>query len=328
MVNPSPIKYRTIAAARPSSRRLRPVSLASGAIHRRAFSLVEVLVVMTLLSIIVLALMQVFTTTQRAFRAGVTQTDVLEGSRAAVDLISSDLRSMTASGGYSNAVTGPVNFFALDNNYYGLPSLGYWPLIQSLPGTGTHRTNLLDYFYLLSRQNMKWIGVGYVVNYTNTASLYPLYRFYAETNISASPQGMFNGFIATINTGQWTNLSHVLDGVVHLAVRAYDPNGYHLTNSTQYAGGAWVTNKNVWFSLPVWGETGFYFYSNTLPAAVELQLGVIEDRALQRAESLPNYSPAAQPNDRRTAYLQGLSGNVHLFRQRVTIPNLDPTAYQ
>ena len=149
MVNSSPANFRTIAAARPSSRRLRPGSLASGAIHRRAFSLVEVLVVMTLLSIIVLALMQVFTTTQRAFRAGVTQTDVLEGSRAAVDLISSDLRSMTASGGYSNAVTGPVNFFALDNNYYGLPSLGYWPLIQSLPGTGTQRSRPHQFARLL-----------------------------------------------------------------------------------------------------------------------------------------------------------------------------------
>ena len=44
---------------------------------RRAFSLVEVLVVISLLSLIVLALMQVFSTTQQAFRASVTQQDVL-----------------------------------------------------------------------------------------------------------------------------------------------------------------------------------------------------------------------------------------------------------
>ena len=83
---------------------------------RRAFSLVEVLVVMGILSIIVLALMAVFNTTQRAFRAGVTQTDVLEGGRAAADLIAQDLKNLTPSGGSSNLTFGPVNFLALDNN--------------------------------------------------------------------------------------------------------------------------------------------------------------------------------------------------------------------
>ena len=80
--------------------------------------MVELLVTMTLLSLIVLALMAVFTSTQRAFRASVTQTDVLEGSRAAVDLITTDLRTMTPADGASNLISGAVNFFASDNNYY------------------------------------------------------------------------------------------------------------------------------------------------------------------------------------------------------------------
>jgi hypothetical protein len=68
-------------------------------------------------------------------------------------------------------------------------------------------------------------------------------------------------------------------------------------------------------------------YSNAVPAAVELQMGLIEDRTLQRAESLGNgqfpYLNTAQRN-----YLAQQSGHVHLFRQRVSIPNADPTAYQ
>jgi type II secretory pathway component PulJ len=44
-----------------------------------------VLVVVSLLSLIVLALMAVFNSTQRAFRASITQTDVLEGGRATMD---------------------------------------------------------------------------------------------------------------------------------------------------------------------------------------------------------------------------------------------------
>ena len=54
-------------------------------------------------------------------------------------------------------------------------------------------------------------------------------------------------------------------------------------------------HDNVWFpKFPVWGEVGCYFFSNAVPAAVELQLGVLEDRALQRAGSLPFGSAGAE----------------------------------
>ena len=285
-----------------------------------AFSLVEVLIVISLLSLIVLALMQVFSTTQRAFRASVTQTDVLEGGRDAVDLIAQDLKQITPSGSYSNSA---VNFFARDNDDY-VTSLTYSPLVQTLPGSGASWTNGLNYFFLLGRQNTKWIGIGYAVDSTNVAPLYPLYRFYAETNLATAPGILFTNFIIMVNTGQWTNLSHVVDGVVHLVVRADNPNGYAMTNTYQYNSSQWVTNKNVRFEPPVWpgGAVGFYFFSNTVPAAVELQVGILEDRPLARAASLP-FNSLAQSN-----YLAQQSGHVHIFRQQVTIPNLDPTAYQ
>src|ERR1700679_302449 len=97
--------------------------------RRCAFSLVEVLLVVTLLSLIVLVLMTVFNSTQSAFRTGVTQTDVLEGGRVAMDMIVSDLKVMTPSGSFSNSAQSfpAANFFAAangDNNYQ--------PLIQSL----------------------------------------------------------------------------------------------------------------------------------------------------------------------------------------------------
>jgi hypothetical protein len=293
---------------------------------RRAFSIIEVLMVISLLSLIVLALMEVFSTTQRAFRAGVTQSDVLEGGREAVDLITSDLRLITPSGGASNIVYGSVNFFALDNSYSSV--LAYTPLLQSLPGGSVQRTNVLNYFFLLGRENTKWTGIGYVVNPSSSSPLYPLYRFFEQTNTSISPQTMFFDFLNDINNGQWTNMSHVVDGVVHFVVRPCDVNGYPMTSTYQYESGQWVTNNDVAFYPGAAGGTGFYFFSNTVPASVELEMGVLEDRTLQRAASLPNNAPAAPPNDRRTLYLQGKSGNVHLFRQRVTIPNVDPTAYQ
>jgi len=288
--------------------------------------MVELLVSMTLLSLIVLVLMTVFNSTQRAFRSSLTQTDILEGSRAAMDLMTTDLRSLTPSYGVSNFVLlgnnysyGAVNFCATNNTYqYNL----YNPLMQSLPGGNQSRTNLLQRFFVLGRVNTKWTAAGYVVDTTSANPLYPLYRYYAETNLSSDPLTLYYNFLNMVQYEQWTNLSHVMDGVVHLVVRASDPAGYWLTNAYN-----WTQTKrpqNVWFSPPEWGEVGFMFYSNAVPAAVELQLGVLEDRTLQRALSLPNVAPVwAQSN-----YLAGQSGHVQVFRQRVTIPNVDPSAYQ
>jgi hypothetical protein len=271
------------------------------------------------------SLVAVFTTTQRAFRAAVTQTDVLEGSRAAMDLVTSDLRRMTSSGGVSNVVNGqlfcPLNFGVLANYN------NYSPLLQSLPGAfdssgnPIFRTNVLNYFFLLGRENTKWIGIGYVVDNTSSSSLYPLYRYYAETNIQSNPRYLSDNFITAVLASQWTNMSHLMDGVVHLTVHAYDTNGVWInTNSFPIYNHAFNTR----YFANAYGEPQFYMLSNTVPASVELELGVFEDRVVQHAQSLPNLAPVyAQSN-----YLAGQSGTLHLFRQRVSIPNVDPTAYQ
>ncbi len=301
-----------------SAHNLQPATCNLQPAPRRGFSLVEVLVVVSLLALIVLALMDVFSSTQRAFRASVTQSDVLEGSRAAVDLITSDLRKLTPSGGIYGAA-GDVNFFSYSNSY------AYTPLSQSLPGGSVNRTNLLNYFFILGRENNRWTGTGYIVDTTSSSPLYPLYRYHTELSTAFPPRMMFTNFLAQINAAAWTNMSHIMDGVVHLVVRPFDPSGIWLTNG--YTLGM-KPPINAYFDVPFGGEMNFYFYSNAIPAAVELQLGVLEDRSLARAESLPNNVPGTPPNDRRTLYLSGQSGAVHIFRQQVTIPNVDRSAYQ
>jgi prepilin-type N-terminal cleavage/methylation domain-containing protein len=284
------------------------------------FSLVEILVVVSLLSLIVLALMTVFSSTQRAFRASVTQTDVLEGGRSTMELIVSDLRGMTPSYSMSNALASApaVNCFVLTNSF------NYMPLVQNLPGSSALRTNELNYFFILGRQNTTWTGTGYIVDTTSTNQLYPLYRFYAEAPVSASPALLYQLFVAEFSSGQYTNMSHLADGVVHLTVRAYDPSGRWINTYYQP-----YTNAANTYLLPNDnGDQQFFMFSNAVPASIELELGVLEDSTRLRAESLPNNLPALPPNDRRTLFLQGQVGAVHLFRQRVTIPNLDTTAYQ
>jgi type II secretory pathway pseudopilin PulG len=283
-------------------------------VPRAAFTLVEVLVVMTLLSFIVIALMGVFNSTQAAFRASLTQTDVLESGRAAMNLITGDLRAMSPSLGGSN---GAVNFYA-GNNSVQLGS-GATPLIQPLIASSKSRTNVLQNFFILSRENQTWTGTGYFVNPTATNAINPLYRFSMSMSASAfnSPAQLYTNFLNAALTNQqyWSRL---VDGVVTLRVRAYNPDGVWLTDGYFTRPSGLV--KNVRFAPADWGEVGFTMYSNALPAAVEIELATLEDRTLQRAESRP-MGPL------RNQYLAEQSSKVHIFRQRVAIPNVDPAAY-
>ena len=63
------------------------------------------------------------------------------------------------------------------------------------------------------------------------------------------------------------------------------------------------------------------FVSNAIPASVEVELGILEERAAERARSIT--SPTARYN-----YLTNEVGKVHLFRWRVPVRNVDPRAYQ
>jgi hypothetical protein len=297
---------------------------------------VEILVVVVLLSLIVLALMAVFNSTQAAFRASLTQADVLEGGRSVIGLMKSDLESLAPShgrfsvntnGGYYNFVASnaPVNFYVVLNQYQYQSNAA--PVVQTLIGAGgpaARRTNVLQKFFFITRQNTTWTGIGYVVDTTSTNYFNPLYRFMLTTNIGAPdmPWALYTNFLGnSLLPVSPTNavLSHLLDGVMHLTVRAYDPAGYWMTNG--YPFGHTNTTRNAWFAAPAWGEATCYLFSNTLPAAVGIELGVLEDRAIQRAVSLDD-------DLIRSNYLAQQAGKVHLFRQRIPIRNVDPSAYQ
>jgi len=292
-----------------------------------AFTLVEVMVVMTLLSFIVIALMGVFGSTQSAFRASITQTDVLESGRAAMGLIAADLRAMAPSGG--KADRDGVNFYV--NAYPN--SL---PLVQPLIASGGSRTNVQQVLFILSRGNLNgvptWYGTGYAV-WLTPGNIYSLYRFSDNHPVAqvGAVSNLFSAFYVNFlsaPTNSNSNYSHLFDGVVGFRIHAFDPYG-NLINYVRT--NAFYTNS-VPGPLPAvanqLGEVGYIFYSNAVPAAVEIEMASLEDRTLQRAESRPGDLPGPFPNDSRTKYLQDQAGKVHVFRQRIAIPNVDPAAYQ
>ena len=70
------------------------------------------------------------------------------------------------------------------------------------------------------------------------------------------------------------------------------------------------------------GEISLYvFRSNAVPVSVELELGVLEQRTLERFKAIPTAAAQSQ-------FLQNQAARVQLFRQRVSLRNVDSTAYQ
>lgn len=291
------------------------------AVEVAAFSLVEILVVVALLSVIVLGLLAMFTQTQRAFRTGMTQTDVLEAGRLTTDLIVRELGQ-----------TAPANQAGM-NFYAAMPfhSVFYRrPFLQNLPGTTVwpKRTNLLHDVFFVTRQNQELVAIGYFVRIsdpkTGVLRLSPfgvgtLYRF--QTNATAlsgrSVTQMLDEFDQARNSE--FRATRVADGVAHFLARAFETNGHWIVANVG-------TNISAYFNRyqqdRVAGEIEVYeFRSNAVPAAVELELGILEDRAWQHYRALP--TTLAQSN-----YLAGLAGRLHLFRQRIPIRNVDPVAYQ
>jgi type II secretory pathway pseudopilin PulG len=283
--------------------------------ERSAFSLIEVLVVVGLLSLIILGLVAMFSQTQRAYKLGTTQVDRLEAGRAVTDLLTRELAQMAAC-----HVSNGINF------YVALAQAA--PFTQDLPGNPLPgRTNLLEDLFFLTRENQNWNAIGYVVltNRPGTgawekplAGVGSLYRYSGKAPYGVSPERLFNNATNAFFRTWFTNLSPIVDNVVHFKVRAYDSSGNWITNS--YFSNTLVRPVNL--AQYAGGEAELYYFSNNIvPASVELELGLLEDRAAERARSIGDATA-------REKYLAQQAGKVHLFRWRVPIRSVDPLAYQ
>jgi len=289
-----------------------------------AFSLVEILVTIALLSVIVLGLMAMFNQTQRAFRSSMTQTDVLENGRAAMDLLMRELEQVTP----ANLQT-TINFYAW---YIPRKPDPPAPLLQELispnspPDPPQMRTNVLQEFFFLTRNNRDWSAVGYTIGVPhpdpNTGMLVlgppnfgvgTLYRF--VTNVHESERELTAHFYQVFQNAPLTNLHRVADGVVHLRVRAFDTKGMLIDTNSVVRNA--IIQRDI---LP--SEVQYWFYSNAVPAYVEIELGMLETHLLGRFLAMTNNPDTARK------FLEKQSGGAHLFRQRVPIRNVDPTVYQ
>jgi hypothetical protein len=303
-------------------------------------------VAVSLLSFIVIGLLMTFNQTQRAFRGSMTQTDVLESGRIFTDMIARELEQAGPS--KSEFFIGNVSYPEM--NFFIEPSPYIKPVRQGLPGSAALRKNQVQQFFFLSRFGQDWVGTGYVV-LTNKSGedVGALYRFSSTvrppftneigiSNVTGLMQ-TFRGVVVDavrdipVN-GSVTDerLHKVADGIVHLELRAFSPSGQPLLP---------VLDNNLQVRLPngrfefvtdtrcevpgnlakIVENAGYYFYRDAIPASVHLEVGVLEQNILGRYRALAG-NPVAQLN-----YLSNRVGNVHLFRQGITLRNADTSVY-
>lgn len=278
---------------------------------RGAFSLIEILVTVAILSIIILGLVAMFNQTRRAFTSSMTQVDVLEAGRTAADMISRELEQLT-----------PANAAGVFNFYVSTPPTNI-ALLQPLTDPTDFKTNILQQVYFVIRSNMQCSVVGYrLTNYAD--GIGTLYRFgmsgiYATNNFMVSNQ--WNTFLTI--PGPSSNFSRIIDGVVDFRIRLYGTNGVLLPGITN-ANGTILVATNIYGDYPL-----AEFSNDAVPAFVELELGVLEDRALAKYQALASAgSPATGPSSLAWGYLSNHAAQVHIFRQRIPIRNVNPAAYQ
>jgi hypothetical protein len=270
------------------------IRIARRRLHRQSgLTLLEILVSSALLVVIVLGLTAMFGQTQRAFRGSLRQVDVLEGGRAAMEMIARDIEQITAWEHGTNLYAG---------------------LRRSNPeaiGLNTGETLVLQNLFFLA-QTTNWNGFGYMVldpeDRANRNVLFGTLHRYTTNAVRLKDNRMLDGFNSDAGI-LWTNrqLSRVLDGVVHLRAYFYD----HQGNSWNPA---IMTNTNVLVRVDyIPGTYEYTFRGPELPGFLELELGIVEPPVLEKLRAMP---PAAQTN-----FLARQAGAIHFFRQQIPIRN-------
>ncbi len=134
----------------------------------QAFSLIELLVAVSLMSVIVFGLYSMFSETQKALRTNISQVDVLETGRAAVEILAQDIQQAAASGllisaSATNGVHSHLNSIPPAPNFFSGIQNNTMPVVQNL-ADGTKRTNIIQEAFFLTRSNLNWMAKGFFVS--------------------------------------------------------------------------------------------------------------------------------------------------------------------
>jgi prepilin-type N-terminal cleavage/methylation domain-containing protein len=295
----------------------------------RGFSLTELMVAVSIMLLIIFALYGIFNKTQKALRDNISQVDILESGRAAMELIGREMEQVAASG-----IGGMTNFYA-----FMIPSQRPPLRHLDLDQERTLRTNYLQDLFFLTRMTNIWTGVGYRVGRADDG-VGTLYRYSISTNAHRLHTNHLAAFFWNEPVFRdaerkviSTNLHRVADGIIHFRAIAFDSQGrrlgYDTTNGLAsyqvarmnssggllpYSSAPDLQSADLILSpepaIPL--ASRMFFRGGALPAYVELELGVLDPEVLRQYESLRGTPGAA-------TFLQNRVNKVHIFRQRIPI---------
>jgi type II secretory pathway pseudopilin PulG len=315
-----------------------------GASRQGGFSLLEMLLVASMMTIIVYGLYSMFDQTQKALRNSGAQVDVQEAGRAALEVISREIEQMACGYGSNAPNVAATLTFPTSANFLNT-------VIQGLP-SGGKRPNYLQQLFFLKKESGRINAGGFFVadptNATITTNLGTLYRFIPT--YEATPQ-VDPGWMQAVQTqfDRRTNgVYPLIEGVVHLSWRTVSPLGQSMIydgDTNQYYAGyqVWqvpstqpvplrmlcptnvlLVEKFISLTQATLDQTpldlrltDFRYVSNALPAYVEIELGVLEPQAWEKVKAMP----AVQAQRR---YLEAHAGQVHLYRKRIPIRTATP----
>jgi hypothetical protein len=315
----------------------------------RAFSLLEMMLVVTMLTMIVYMLYSVFDQIQRALRSNTSQVDIMETGRATLDLVSRELQGLEKSGLVNPLWMVPPPPFVPSTSRLEesrpnfLLQLGYdvsakqltMPLVD-----GTTWTNVLDDCFFLSRSNNIWVATAYLVGGLTNDPKSPAALVFTTNRVDVARVGalvrvttsttnwmarhqlravdiddmMYNLFRVKQGRLPGTNVSLALmaDGIVHFRLRPLDLNGRPITNT-------WpdLTARIERTSVNrVLVDKYSLFTSNSLPAYLDLEIGILDPAVFQRLKAIP--ASAAQ-----IQFLQRQAGAVQLFHKLIPVRSVE-----
>lgn len=306
-----------------------------GARRHAAFSLLEMLVGMGILSIIMLALFSMFNQTQRALLANVGQSDVMESGRSVMDLLVRDLvrahpANLTTNYVYQPGTTNiaeviqPAASLVIVRTAAGVTNA----TVRQLFLDNWRRDSLLhDLFYLTEVRPGLWTGSGLFVAAEDPNNpddgLGTLYRYEDRQPVSLrGARGaeraniLYRRFFENAQYRlQGTNSTRLLDGVLFFRTTAFGPLGEALdptvwprTNQFPIPNDVLIGPNNA-ISYPL---NATLFRGRAFPSAVELELGMLPPELLEKYRALPEDPPGI-----RARFLTNNIANVLVFRQRV-----------
>lgn len=304
-----------------------------------AFSLLEMLVGMGMLSLIVLALFSLFNQTQKALLANVSQSDVMENGRSILDLLVRDLVRARSAGIGTNFIfrPGTTNVQEEINPAPNLVVLRTEAGIanavaKQLFVDGWRRDSLMhDLFYLAQLQPGHWTGAGLFVSDEDPRfpdyGLGTLYRY--EDGQPVNLRGaraadrvwdLYNRFFGMPGIGlnyrlSPTNSSRLIDGVVFFRVtpfgtlgEALDPTLWAQTNIFPIPPEVLIgPDTRIPYNLKA-----TQFRGRAFPSALEVELGILPAELLERYRALPR-----TPDSIRARFLTNNAANILVFRQRI-----------